>query len=355
MKRIFFLTLGCCALLHLTAQSFTLTPAYPPVTTAGSPLTLPWFGGLNTPQTQAADLDGDGDEDLLFFDKAGQLFLAARNDEGIYATAPELVAHFPEICEWMLLRDYDQDGAPDLFHYATAVDGIAVQRGERRADGLLQFSVIDFGDLLPQLYFPLDRNRNPVFVSSIDYPAVHDVDFDGDLDILTFSVAGGYVEYYQNQSVERGFGTDTLIYELSEECWGGFFESGLTTALDLAPAPGDCFANLLPPGQGNTGRPRHAGSTLLPLDYDGNGLTDLLLGDISFRQLVLALNNGSREQAWISEQDSAWREAGVETDIPTFPAAFHLDLDGDGDRDILGSPSVVLNGQDVDVMWFYRN
>ena len=339
----------------LTAQRFEFTPAYPRVTAGGEELPLAWFGGLNAPQTQQADLDGDGRDDLYIFDKAGQLHLGLRaTAAGDYEVAPELTEFFPpDITQWTILRDFDGDDVPDLFAFAAAVSGVEVHRGSRRADGRLRFELIDFGDPLPQIYTPLGSGRSPLFVSNIDYPALEDVDGDGDLDILTFAVAGGYVEQYTNFSVERGFGTDTLIYELTDQCWGGFFESGLTTALDLAPGPGECFDNLTAPG--SPGRPRHSGSTLLALDYDGNGLTDLMLGDISFRFLVLALNQGSLQQAWIAEQDSTWNTDGTIATIPSFPAAFHVDVDLDGDRDLIASPSVTRNGVDVDVMWWYRN
>lgn len=356
MNRIFLLTI--CSLFttsFLTAQDITFTRAYPPVTANDAPLELAWFGGLNAPQTQQVDLDGDGVQDLYFFDKAGQIHLGMKGLGGAnYDEAPELVAHFPEeIRQWVNLQDFDDDGVPDMFTYGTLVDGIAVYRGIRRADGLLEFELIDFGDPLPQLYAPLGSARSPIFVSNIDYPAIDDVDYDGDLDILTFAVAGGYVEWYQNMSVERGFGTDTLVYELADQCYGGFFESGITTALDLAPAQADCFDNLTAPGQ--PGQPRHSGSTLLSFDYDGNGRKDLMLGDISFRFLVLALNNGDVNDAWMTEQDSTWNQSDVVAVIPSFPSAFHVDVDQDGDKDIVASPSVTLNGQDTDVMWYYRN
>ncbi len=360
MKRISFrFLLLCCfcllagALLH--AQTIELSASYPEVTTASGNLELAWFGGLNTPQPQTVDLDNDGTDDLFIFDKAGEIHLGLRGLGGDkYDEAPELVAHFPkEIRGWMMLRDYNLDDVPDIFTYSTIVDGISVYRGRRRPDGLLEFDLVDFGNPLPQLYFPFEGRLTPIFISSIDYPAIDDIDLDGDLDILTFSVGGGYIEYYRNMGVERGFGADTLLYELADQCWGGFFESGLSPALDLGAGPGDCFNNLLGPGGG--GRPRHSGSTVLTLDYNGNGLSDIMLGDVSFDGLVLGFNTGSREQAWISTQDSAWQEDGVQADIPSFPAGFHLDVDQDGARDLLAAPSVTLNGTDVDVMWYYRN
>lgn len=337
----------------LPAQLPTLTPAYPRVSIDGRALPLAWHGGQNAPQPQAADLDGDGRDDLLTFDRAGNHFAAARtNSNGTYRSAPELVEFFPEVQDWVLVRDYNGDGAPDLFTYSTFPEGIAVWRGARRADGRLSFEPVDFGDATPQLYFPFGGTRTPIFVSGIDYPAVDDIDGDGDLDILTFSPPGGYVEYYRNVGVENGFGPDTLIYELADECWGGFFESGLTTALDLSDAPGQCFTNL---GGGRPTLPRHSGSTILSLDYNGNGLKDVLMGDISFPQLVLAINGGTTTEAWVTAQDTTWNSDGRIVNLPFFPAAFHLDVDQDGDRDILAAPTVILNGEDTDVLWLYEN
>lgn len=340
----------------LPAQIPSLTPAYPQVSgAAGADLPLAWLGGLNAPQYQAADLDGDGDQDLYIFDRAGNAQLALRSDgNGSYEEAPELTANFPaDLVEWTLLRDYDGDGTTDLFTYAPAVGGIRVFRGARDTEGLLTFSLLDFGEPLPQLYYPLDNGTTtPIFVSNIDYPAVDDIDMDGDLDILTFSVGGGFVEYYQNQSVERGFGTDSLIYILADECWGGFFESGLTSALDLAAVPGDCFVNLS--GERPV-RPRHVGSTLLAVDLDGNGLKDILLGDISFEFISTGFNTGSLQEAFISRQDSTWPADGTPVNIDFFPAAFHLDIDQDGLRDIVAAPTQTLNVEDVDVGWYYRN
>lgn len=352
---------GCNAALFLillsgglSAQSITLTPAYPAVTHNGEALPLAWFGGLNGPQPQAEDLDGDGLADLFIYDKAGEISLAMKGDgNGGYEEAPELVRHFPDsITRWMMLRDFDQDGAPDIFCYSGLIDGVSVYRGHRRADGLLDFTLLNFGGPFPTLRFPFNGRMTDIFVSNIDYPAIDDIDFDGDLDILTFSVNGGYVEYYKNQSIERGFGLDTLLFTLETQCWGGFYESGITTALDLANAIGECADSF---GGDRPIRPRHSGSTVTLLDYDANGRMDVMLGDISFDRLVLGLNNGTLDEAWISAQDTSWNDRGVIADIRSFPAAYHLDMDQDGLKDIIASPATILNGDDVEVMWYYRN
>ncbi|WP_116125877.1 T9SS type A sorting domain-containing protein [Lewinella sp. IMCC34183] len=336
----------------LLAAQFALTPAQPAVTDrAGASLPLAWLGGLNAPQWMTTDLDGDGIDDLYLFDRAGDAQVALQGDgAGDYVPAPELTAGFPDdLTGWVILRDYDGDGTDDLFTYSAANDGLRIFRGLRDGDNLLTFPPTP---TYAGIRYPFNNGTIPLFITNIDYPAVDDIDGDGDLDILTFSVAGGYVEYFRNQSVERGFGRDTLIYTLEEECWGGFFESGLTTALDLASGPGQCALTLHP---GTPVESRHSGSTVLTLDYDGDGVKDIMLGDISFEYLVLGYNGGTPERAYIDAQDPTWNSDGVVANIPFFPGAYHLDIDGDGARDLVASPSQTLNAEDVNVGWYYRN
>lgn len=337
--------------LSAAEAQFDLQADYPAVTgQEGTLLPHAWLGGLNAPQWNAADLDGDGTTDLLIFDRAGDALLALRGDgQGGYAIAPELTAGFPDdLVSWVLLRDYNDDGNADLMTYSAEFDGLRIFRGERDAAGLLEFPD---EPAYAGLRYPLGDDTAPIFITSIDYPAFDDIDGDGDLDILTFSVNGGFLEYYRNESVERGFGSDTLIYTLEDECWGGFYESGQTPALDLADAPGNCVRN----AREEVVEPRHAGSTILSLDIDGNGLKDIMLGDVSFEVLVLGLNTGSDEEAYISDQDPSWNSNGTTVNIPFFPAAYHLDIDQDGRRDLVASPNQILNAADLDVAWYYRN
>ena len=351
MLRLALSALALVVTYCLPAQ-LGLTPALPTVTGAdGEPLPLAWLGGLNAPQYQAADLDGDGRGDLVIFDRAGDALLALRGDgSGNYLPAPLLLAGFPnDLTDWILLRDYDGDGVQDLFAYSAAFDGFRVYRGERSADGLLTYPTVP---TYRGLRYPVGGGSIPVFVTNLDYPAVDDVDGDGDLDILTFSVGGGYLEYYQNQSVERGFGTDTLIYTLASECYGGFFESGLSPELTLSDSPGACARSVR---GGEDIERRHAGSTTLSIDIDGDGLKDIMLGDISFEHIVLGRNTGTRQQAHITSQDVTWPSAGTPVDVDFFPAIFHLDIDQDGARDLIAAPSQTLNAENVDVGWYYRN
>lgn len=338
--------------LSATAQ-LGLQPQLPEVRDdQGGLLPQAWLGGLNAPQYSAADLDGDGLGDLVLFDRAGDALLALRGDgEGNYEPAPELLAGFPDdLSYWILLRDYDADGVQDLFAYSGAFGGFQVYRGSRAADGLLIYPA---QPTYAGLSYPLGNALTPIFVTNLDYPAVDDVDGDGDLDILTFSVGGGYLEYYQNQSVERGFGTDTLLYTLASECFGGFFESGLTPELTLSDSPNACARSVR--GGGSTVERRHAGSTTLSIDLTGNGLKDVMLGDISFEYIVLGRNTGTRQLAHVTSQDDTWPTGGTPVEVDFFPAIFHVDIDQDGVRDLIASPSQTLNAENIDVGWYYRN
>jgi hypothetical protein len=257
---------------------------------------------------------------------------------------------------WVLLRDFDQDGAADLFCESdTFIPGIAVYRGFFQAD-TLRFQRIN----LPGPYEknvlrylrPGGGNYTNLAVTKIDYPALDDIDCDGDMDILTFNLVGGYVEFFRNQSVELGYGLDSLNFVLDDDCWGGFYESGLSSKIDLAPAPGTCAQ---PFRDEKPLRPRHAGSTLLTLDSDNDGDLELVLGDLSFENLVFLHNGGSCSEAWMDQQDTLYPSGSVPVNIPYFPASFHADIDYDGRKDFLAAPNARQGIEDREVLWWYRN
>ncbi|MEM9836313.1 MAG: T9SS type A sorting domain-containing protein [Bacteroidota bacterium] len=359
--KIVTLVLTSVFLSGLLAQSsFQVTRTYPEVQRAdASVMAMPWAGGLNAPQFSSADLDGDGtQDDLYIFDRGGNKHLAfVRQADGQYLAAPELIEHFPrQIQHWVLLRDFDDDGVMDLFaHSDTLVSGMLVYKGIRRADGRIGFERLSWGDPLPILYFPLPNGfRTQILISTIDYPAIDDVDCDGDLDILTFSSGGGYVEWYQNMSIERGYGRDSLIFEKADDCYGGIFEDGISPAITIAGSPDVC--PLRDDAGGNqAANPRHAGSTLLTFDNNQDGLKELALGDVSFTEIILLNNAGDCQDAWFNSQELDYPSNDVPVDIIFFPASFYLDINQDGIRDFVAAPNQLFNSEDYNVCWYYEN
>lgn len=356
-RSLLFFLLSTWLVFGLAGQQYQLQRANPPVSIDKTPLDLAWVGGLNNPQPQMTDLDNDGETELYVFDRQGHRHLAFEPTAGGgWDFAPELTEFFPEnIPHWVVMRDYDGDGNADLFgHSDTLISGVLVYRGERRADGRLQFNRLTFGDPLPLLYYPQSNgNRTQIFVSIIDYPEVADVDCDGDMDILTFNIGGGYVEFFQNQSQERGYGNDSLIFELVDNCYGGIYESGLSPEVTLASGPDACATPFHDPG--DMASARHAGSTLLTLDNNQDGVLELLLGDVSFTEIVMLKNAGDCETAYFDDQDTNYPSDDVPVDIFFFPASFYTDIDQDGVEDFVATSNQLLNAEDVNVFWYYQN
>ncbi len=341
-----------CIFTTINAQNVSRFDA--PFTLYGNTLDDPLAGGLNAPQFSAGDLNNDGIDDLYIFDRIGSVHLTFINEGTANATsynyAPEYAVHFPDsIKNFCLLRDYDGDGIQDIFSYSVrlGVDGIAVYKGSYNNDNELIFTLVK--DLLT---YPGLTNPNPVnlAVLRIDIPAIDDIDCDGDLDVLTFDIGGGNMDYYENLSVEMNYGRDSLIFRLDDNCWGGFYESGFNTDIELAMTAGDC-ANF----QNSHSEDRHAGSTTLSLDLDNDDDKEIILGDVSFSTLTMLTNGGDCSEAFMVEQDNTFPSYDSPVNIPIFPASFYLDLDNDGLKDLVASPNNTNSSEDDEVVWFYKN
>lgn len=356
------ITAAIATLFFLPLQAQTFPRFSVPFRTAdGQLLRNALAGGLNNPQVSEADLNNDGIKDLFVFDRKGNVILPFLHD-GVagsvnYTYAPEYADNFPALNGWALLRDFNGDGIADLFAYSDVpgIDGVMVHRGYFDAQNRLSFQRLMFNNPHRLIYFPLPGgSTTQLYVTRIDIPEITDVDGDGDLDILTFGVAGGYMEYYANRSLEMGMGRDTVVYRLVSNCWGGFYESGFSELVDLAPNSGQCYSPLHD-GGGEGLELRHAGSTVLAFDADGDGDKDLILGDISFNNLNFLTNGGTPQTAWMTAQDIAFPSYDVPVDLPLFPAAFLVDVDHDGKKDLLAAPNASVGSEDYHALWWYRN
>jgi len=344
--------------LYLNAQS--LQYIYPEFIQNGKVLKEGTFGGLSAPQFSEVDINNDGIRDLYIYDKIGKLSLTYINggtpNVVDYSYVPEYQSNFPSFSAWVILKDYNGDGVEDVFAYSSipGIPGIEVYKGYYNDENQISFIQNELsGGQFNILYYPGSSGNNNLYVSSVDYPAIDDIDGDGDLDILTFNIAGGIVEYYQNQSVERGFGRDSLLYVLADRCWGNFFESGISKEVDLSNNPEECALNF----QSIEARSNiHAGSTLLTIDMDNDGDKEVILGDISFSNLNLLINGGSPEDAFMVDQFINFPANSLPVDLPLFPAAFFLDVNNDGHKDLVTSPNLGNDiGETYNVVWYYEN
>ena len=337
-----------------------------PVEVNNIDLKFPFAGGLNAPQFSQADLNHDGLQDLVIFDRAGNIPLTFLNNGTVnaadYTFAPEYACYFPALVDYVQMRDFNKDGAADIFTSSIALgrQEIQVYRGYYDGD-VLKFTNYYFkqpGCLTCDslyVYYPDGPFWNNLPINKGDIPAFDDIDGDGDLDIVTFeSSAGGHVWLIDNKSVEMGLGLDDMRFDLTTQCWGGFYESGIDACYcDLAPTTDCCAPCAVGPVDERNGA--HPGSTLMTYDQEGDGDKEIVLGDISFSCLNYLENGGSNTDAWMTSQQTGFPDYDVPVDLSVYPAAFYLDVDNDGKKDMIVAPNNPTISEDRKNVWYYKN
>jgi hypothetical protein len=313
---------------------------------SASYLNLPWAGGFNNPQFSEIDLNGDGIKDLFVFDRSGNKISAFINKGNINTTdynyTPSYESAFPELNDWVLLSDYNCDGREDIF--TSTGGGIKVYRNDYSlTTGLVFTKVKD-----PINSFYSETNLTNLYVSSVDMPAFSDLDYDGDLDILTFSTNGINVEFHKNTSMEKYGLCDSLDFKLEDACWGKFEENGLNNSVTLGIS---CKALTSPSG----GTRAHSGSSVKAIDLDGDLDHEILIGDISFSNLVMLTNGGDTSFAQMTAYDTSYPSADTSVNLYLFPSAYFLDVDNDSLKDLLVTPNGTNLSDNVDCSWLYKN
>ena len=301
--------------------------------TNDSLLTSPWAGGMNSMQFGEVDINRDGIKDLVAFDRQGNRimpFINGGNAEEIdYRFDASYINNFPELYDWAIFADYNNDGKADIFTYSPGWAGMMVYKNI--SGETLKFERVVY----PYLTSLNSGGEVNILVTYADYPGISDLDNDGDLDILTFWGLGSFVEMHKNLSMETYGNPDSLLFEKTGECWGNFAESDESNELFLdtcIPAP---FAeNYVIDNR----QERHTGSTFLMLDLDADNDKDLLLGDVDYPGLFALVNGGTPEQALITSYDTAYPDAQQKIKIFSMPAAAYIDVNNDGKKDLIVSP-----------------
>jgi hypothetical protein len=309
----------------------------------GEKLSNPWAGGFNTPQFSEMDLNKDGVMDLVAFERGfyGSVKCFLQTESG-WKYAPKYHHAFPEMRNWMLLRDYDCDGLMDIF--TSVPGGVAVWHQNLLHDGSFQF--VKTANFLQSTDF--EGNQSPLYVAVTDIPAIVDVDDDGDLDILSFNLVGSRLEFHRNLSQELVADCGEMIFEKASSCWGYFSEDGNNNTVILFDTCDNSSTREIADG-------KHAGSTVLALDLTGNDLKDLLLGDITYNNLVNLINGGNLQEASMVSQTIDFPSNTLSVDLAVFPAVYHLDTDKDGMKDLLIAPNNPNNSLNTNQIWWYKN
>lgn len=303
-------------------------------------LTNAWAGGLNAAHIAALDLNGDGQEDLIVFDRnakkplcfvyaadavAGTADVAsgvADVASGVadaacpYVYAPAYADLLPPLREWVQAKDYNGDGLPDLFTF-NGVAGISVYRNVSRWEtdesGAAVYR-LRFEPLTDRLQAQMYGQYGDLYCISVDYPALVDVDGDGALDVLNFWVpsTGDYLHYYRNHTLETYGTLDSFDLRIADWSWGCFAENEESNGIYLDSCrPAGKTGDAAMRRGGKAHEPKHSGSTLcaLPRPTAEGPVYDLLLGDVDYAGLMYLHNGGTPDYARITAYDSLFPSA----------------------------------------------
>lgn len=301
-------------------------------------LKYPWIGGLNSPYFSEVDIDRDGHQDLFVFEKHGNRILPLLWRPEGFVYAPEYRYAFPNLHDWAFLKDYDGDGRADLFTYGLA----SIQVYRNVSEENLRFELVT-----PQLNSYYYNGFTNIFTSPDDYFALVDLDNDGDLDLLNFWLLGKYLHCQKNLSQERYHNSDSLDFVLYDECWGKFSEAADNSEITLFTS---CEEERVAPPY------RHIGSSIFATDFSGNGLVDLVIGDVDSPELILLLNGGTIDNPLMVTQTTHFPTEEEPVYLYSMPAVSYVDCDHDGVKEMIVSPSdpSLTKSQDLNSVWLYK-
>ncbi|MCB0736617.1 MAG: T9SS type A sorting domain-containing protein [Bacteroidetes bacterium] len=345
----------CSKLANAQKSKYYLAETDPPVLkTANGDSKNGFFGGLRYPRFNSIDLDFDGNEDLVIFDREGQQLLTfLGNGNAInpqYTFAPDYADYFNvPLQHFVILADYNCDGKKDIFtiqnNYFVLHENVSENKTLRFKRRKYAYpDTFGFHYFDPSFDFLL--NMSP---STTDVPAIFDYDGDGDLDIFCFDNDDNKVTFFRNMGIERFNSCDSMRFEVETHCWGRFSEGSDNEVYHLDKCNLD--GEFKRAGQ-------HTGSNLLILDNDGDGDYDMLLSDISYPDVIL-LENGKKDNN--ERRDSMMKfvhdfPSSKPIDIDIFPALYYLDMDFDGVKDLIAAPGPSSDeGYSVNQQWFFKN
>jgi hypothetical protein len=351
--RFFFIIILCCFTTFVRAQ-LGFSRNIDISVSDSSVEELAWSGGLNSPIFSEIDFNNDGRMDLFVFDRSNNRVMTFINNGGsgihCWSYAPEYEDHFPELKGWAYLYDYNCDNKPDLLTTNYNNNGITQYRNDSQ-NGNLQFTLVD-----SSIGFYLNSSFIPnIIASSYLQPDFNDIDGDGDMDILgqQFLCAGAFA-YYRNRSMEDYGNCDSLDdYVLETNSWGRFtLRSGAYPNVAVANWNINCIQNSPQDFSYEVARRDDTYANLHTIDIDGDGDKDVIIGDSQTYNSLLVVNGGTNLSANMVSQDTAFPSYNVPVHLRSFTSHAYVDADNDGVKDLLVSQSEFENKKGV---FFYKN
>ncbi|MGB2135304.1 MAG: FG-GAP repeat domain-containing protein, partial [Flavobacteriales bacterium] len=307
---------------------------------------------------------GDGPEwdvDLFTFDRdGGRILVFEKTSDGGWNERPDWSQGWPALKHWVLLRDFDCDGLPDLF--TGYQNSIHVYRNTSAGPGVPTFEPYAL-PLTASWDFGTGAQELPLVCLTIDKPAIFDVDEDGDLDFICFTETSSSLYRFSGQTA---CGLDLVC---TNRCYGMVSEGSEDNTLFIG-TDHDCSFNVVDP----EGRPApteealnerdgvHAGGAITALQFDGENFHDLLISDVTYPTMSGLMledaTDGQDSTAWVDMAFPALVPHAGEADsilLERFPAAYPIDPDDDGDWDLVISPNIALEIDDDRCVQLWEN
>jgi hypothetical protein len=276
-----------------------LIAPFPVLDAAGRPHELPFLGGLDVPRPQFVDIDGDGDFDLFvqeysnalwFFENVGRV--GAPRYEWRTSRYQDL-----EIGEWYRFVDVDGDGLIDLLSELP----FSHIRYYRNTGTTARAAFALVGPLE-------DSTGEPIFLDRQNVPALVDLDCDGRLDLFIGRIEGTVARYEADAPGARRF---SLIAENFE-------------GIEIVGGAG-----------GGLGTARHGANALAFADFDGDEDLDLFWGDFFEAGMLLIENIGRTCSTPSFQVEPVHLPYAASAFTSGYNAPAPVDLDRDGDLDFL--------------------
>lgn len=323
----------------------------------GNSLKMAFSGGLNQPQFSMLDINNDGIDDLFIFDRTDYVIYAfIRNEDGSFTHEKEYESVFPRFRDWILFKDYNNDGKADAWSQDV---GVRIDKNVTQAnDKYVKLNLVTKKQMAFDYAFSFDGNpitdSVPIYSCRFCLPAVEDIDGDGDIDFLTLPSSGIGVVHFENKCIDSNLDLNNLQFEIPDKCWGSFEESiGVTNDIFLRRGRYCGYQYY---------RKKHeGGSTLTMYDKDNDGDMELLLGNAGFKNII-ELENGKADYNMdldtIKSYDTSFPSNSKQISLDFFPATYLIDVDNDGDRDLIAAPNLASksDGEFTEMnVWFYEN
>lgn len=319
------LVAGCASTTAVSPSSTThvrenLFPVYtmsvvgiPVVDSTGSAYAFPWLGGFNQPRPQIRDIDGDGDQDLFIQEYSGRIIFfenVGTPHKALFQWRSNAFQGL-EAGEWYRFTDLDSDGDADLL----TEEIFSYIRYYRNEGSLTEPRFVLAADSLR------DVNGDPIFSDRQNIPNITDIDCDGRLDLLIGRLTGTITQYSEVGRDENGLPRFIHVTDRFQNI-----------EIVAKFGPGGALPGRIPGG--NPAGSLHGANTLALADLDADGDSDLFWGDFFEAGLLYIENEGTCKRPDLDGEPIQFPPNNpLLTSGYNAPAL--ADMDADGDLDML--------------------